>query len=257
MEARNPFDAAHQEGAAHAAHFVESLLRAGSLPPAEARLHGDNAFVWVEFLANTYPKVPAEANERDAWVFLFDYYVSQGPFSGPAVPLAPRSLEMFYDFLAAHTRVGEADFIRAACRQTEFYRHRVAGWAAIVQSADAPSSDPAEVDRAVFEWQDELARRMRPRGLVPDAEMARGEAPWHADMGPVEAAVFDAVCVVLSHRARALARSGVGADALERALVEEQDRFMRAPNRRLGMSPLAAVAAERKGWPDPETVSEE
>lgn len=245
MRPRNAFDAAHLEGAGQVERFLKAALRSGDVPLGEAMLHADNAFVFVEFLANTYPKFPHQATERDAWVFLFDYYISQGPFQGPAVPMAPRSLLMFFDFVAREQRVPEITYIRKACSMEDYYRHRVEVWSAIAQAADAGSQRPEEIDERVAMWQEELSTAMRPHGLVPDAAMASGAEPWGQDMGPVEAAVFDAVCVVLARQARDLERRGITGDRAESRLLKVQDSFMRAHNAGLGLAPLEAILRER------------
>lgn len=252
MRPRNPLDAAHLEGAGQVERFLKAQERAGDIPPGQARLHADNAFVLVEFLANTYPKVPSQANERDLWVFLFDYYISQGPFEGPAVPLAPRSIGLFFEFVARERKVPEIAYIRSACAMEEFYRHRVQGWAAIAQAADDGRSSPEELDDRVAAWQAELGDAMRPRGLVPDTALAGGEGAWGQDMGPMEAAVFDALCVVLARQARDLTRHGVMGDEAESRLLRVQDTFMRAHNPGLGTSPLEAVLRERAAAEAPE-----
>ena len=92
--------------------FAAALETGGRIDKAEARLHADNAYVFVEFLANTYPKMPADATERDAWVFLFDYAITQGPFAGPATRLTPRSLGLFMEFVARRRRVHEIEPIQ-------------------------------------------------------------------------------------------------------------------------------------------------
>ncbi len=245
MHAENPFDSVHLNGSASVDRFLEALLRAGEISEGEARRHADNAFVFVEFLANTYPKAPASAHERDVWVFLFDYYVSQGPFEGPTVAAAPLSLRLFFEFLARDRPVPEIQYIRHACDQEKFYRERVAGWAEIARKVKDTDSTPEEVDSLVAHWQEELVSRLRPRGLVPDAALASGEAPWGLDMGPLEAAVFDAVCVVLARQARALAKGRLHEEDVEARLVAAQDAFMRARNPGLRMAPLEAVLRER------------
>ncbi|HEX9708746.1 MAG TPA: hypothetical protein VGB42_02050 [Candidatus Thermoplasmatota archaeon] len=245
MRPEDPFDAAHMAGAAAADRFLEAMLGAGELPPEEARRHADNAYVLVEFLANTYPKVPEEAHERDVWVFLFDYYISQGPFEGPAVAVAPRSVRLFFEFLARDRRLDEIPYIRQACEQPAFYAARVDDWARVARAAADPSVGAEEVDGRVAAWQEELAGRMRPRGLVPDAALARGEGGWGLDMGPLEAAVFDAVCVVLARAAREFSRRRAGGAEVEARLLAVQDQFMRARNPGLGVAPLEAVLRER------------
>jgi hypothetical protein len=221
------------------------MLRAGTLPEAEARRHADNAYVLVEFLSNTYPRLPEDAHERDLWVFLFDYYISQGPFTGPAVAAAPRSVRLFYDFLARGRPVGEITYIRAACSMEDFFARRAAAWHEIARAAQEGTMAPEAIDGEVVRWQDELTQTMRPRGLVPDVSLAQGEAPWGHDMGPLEAAVFDAVCVVLARLARDLSTRALSLPQLEERLLQAQDAFMRAHNPGLGASPLAAVMQER------------
>ncbi len=249
MLARNPFDAAHLQGAADAARFQEALLSAGRMPEGEARRHGDNAYVFVEYLANSYPKVPAQASERDVWLFLFDYYISQGPFRGHSVEIAPLSTRLFIDFLARSRHMPEAEFIRRACERADLFKERLAEWDAIAREAGEGTSPAEAVDERVAAWQDHLTEEMWPLGLVPDAALARGEGPWEAEMGPLEAAVLEAVCVVLSRRARELSAGGVSGARFDEELVDAQDRFMRTRNPGLGASPLEAVLAERQGPP--------
>lgn len=251
MRPEDPFDAAHLQGSAAVEEFLDAMIQAGALPAAEARRHADNAFVLVEFLANTYPRLPQDAHERDVWVFLFDYYISQGPFVGPAVEQAPLSLRLFFDFLARDRPVPEVAYIRAACSQQEFFERRVASWARIARSAQESRTGAEAVDAEVARWQDELTDAMRPRGLVPGASLARGEAGWGHDMGPLEAAVFDALCVVLSRVARDLSRRGAAPAEVEGRLLAAQDAFMRAHNPGLGATPLSAVMRERQQPPAP------
>lgn len=245
MHPEDAFDAVHLAAAGQVAAFAEALDSPGKVPPAEAHRHADNAYLFVEFLANTYPKPPRDATERDAWVFLFDYYLTQGPFAGPAVRLAPRSVGLFVDFLARRERVRELDPLRAACAMEDYYLKRLEWFEAIGRKAQGPRADPREIERDLADWWQDLDSRMRPRGLMPDASLAGGEETWGHEMGPVEAAVFDAVTMVLSRRARELSARGASQDEVERELLAAQRRFMTEPNRGLGRSPLEAVLGER------------
>ena len=245
MQPEDAFDAIHLSAAAEVDRFANALEDARKLPPAEAHAHADNAYLYVEFLANTYPKMPRDATERDAWLFLFDYAITQSPFAGLATRIAPRSVALFVEFLATRGRVAELGPIREACAMEDFYRTRVETYATLAKRAQTSGVDPRDLQAAVDDWWEELDQRMRPRGLVPDASLAGGSEAWSPEMGPLEAAVFDAVCMVLSRRARELAARGADEAAVERALLRAQREFMLAPNKGLGKSPLEAIAGER------------
>lgn len=245
MQPEDPFDAVHLAAAREVEAFAAALEAGGRIDKAEARLHGDNAYLFVEFLANTYPKMPADATERDAWIFLFDYAVTQGPFAGPVTRLTPRSLGLFMEFVARRRRVHEIEPIRAACTMEALYLQRLESYERIAARALGGGRAAEALSREVDEWWADLDRAMRQRGLVPDASLAGGEEVWAGEMGPLEAAVFDALCMVLSRRARELGRAGAGPAAIESGLIEAQRAFMTRTNPGLGATPLAAVLKER------------
>ena len=246
MQPEDPFDAAHMAGARAVDAFLQALLRNPALPPDKARRHADNAYVLVEFLANTYGKVPEQAHERDVWMFLFDYYIAQGPFAGGAVAEAPLSTLLLFEFLAKQRPIAELPWIRKACEKRELYQDRRTRWDEIARAAQDPKADHDATEEAVEEWFEELASEMRPRGLVPNGSLVREGGEWLHQMGPIEAAVYDALSVVLARKARESSQRGVDGPALEERLVEEQEEFMRVRNRSLGATPLEAIARERE-----------
>lgn len=246
MQPEDAFDAAHMAGASMVEAFLQALLRNPALAPAQARRHADNANVLVEFLANTYGKVPEQAHERDVWVFLFDYYIAQGPFAGAAVPEAPLSTLLLFEFIAKQRPVPELPWIRKACEKRAFYQDRRRQWDEIARSAMDPRADHEATDGAVEEWFEELTSEMRSRGLVPDGSLVKEGGQWLHHMGPIEAAIYDALCVVLARRARELGSKGVEGQSLEEKLVDEQEEFMRTRNRSLRVTPLEAIARERE-----------
>ena len=237
MQGEDLFDAVHVRGAAQAEQFLDALLAGGRMSDDEARRAGDIAYLFVEYLSNTYPRLPREATERDAWVFLFDYCVTQGPFEGPALERAPKALGLFVEWLARHDRVRELEYLRAACGEEAYFEERLGGFRRIVKS-----QSPAE---ELEGWWATLDERMRGRGLAPDAALAGGTEGWSLEMGPLEAAVFDAVCLLLAARARDLGARRIKGDALRNDLVRAQTQFMTAQNRGLGDTPLHAIAKER------------
>ena len=246
MKPENAWDAAHLEGARQVEEFVQALAERGDAFAEEARRHGDNAYVLVEYLANTFPKLPRQATERDVWLFLFDYSITQGPFSGATARLVPQSVRLFFEFLAARERLPEARYIREACSLEEFYLHRLAACEEIARAAHHAKGDPEQVEKALAAWWMELDHRMWERGLVPDATLAGGDERWAEDMGPLEAAAFDAVCVVLNRRARELRQQGASGQVRDRELLAAQREFMTRRNPAIGTSPLAAVLHERE-----------
>jgi len=237
------FDALHMTASAQVDAFLADLEATKRMDKAEARRHADNAYLLVEFLANTYPKFPRDCTERDAWVFLFDYGVSKGPFAGNAVRATPRSLLLFFEWLARRERVAELEYIRKACAQEEYFLARLTRYNEIAEAAR--KHGPASVEGDIEEWWSELDERMRPRGLLPDRSLAGGEEEWGESMGPVEAAVFDATCVILARRARELDRERADDEARDLELLKAQRLFMTARNKGLGVSPLEAVVRER------------
>jgi hypothetical protein len=237
MQGEDLFDTVHVRGAAQAEQFLEALVAGGRIPEAEALKAGDIAYLFVEYLANTYPKLPREATERDAWVFLFDYCITQGPFEGPALEGAPKALGLFVEWLARHDRVRELEYLRAACGEEAYFAERLAAFRKIVKS-----QSPAE---ELEDWWTTLDERMRARGLAPDAALAGGTEGWSMEMGPLEAAVFDAVCLLLASRARELGARRIKGEALRKELLGAQAQFMNARNRGLGDTPLSAIVKER------------
>ena len=244
MIPEDAFDALHQTAAAQVDAFLADLEATKRMEKAEARRHADNAYLLVEFLANTYPKLPRDCNERDAWVFLFDYAVSKGPFAGDAVRATPRSVLLFFEWLARRERIPELDYLRKACAQEEYFLARLARYNQIAEAAR--TNGPASVERDIEDWWSELDARMRPRGLLPDRSLSGGKEEWGEAMGPVEAAVFDATCLILSRRARELDRERANDETRERELLKAQRAFITATNKGLGVSPLEAVMAERQ-----------
>ncbi len=245
VQPEDPFDTVHLAAAREVEAFASALDAGGRMDKTEAHLHADNAYLFVEFLANTYPKMPEDAAERDLWVFLFDYSITQGPFAGPVTRLTPRSLALFMEFVARRHRVHEIEPIRAACAMEALYLQRLEGAERLAARALAGGREDEALARDVDAWWAELDRAMRERGLTPAASLAGGEEVWAIEMGPLEAAVFDALCLVLSRRARELARSGAGQGAREKGLLEAQRAFMTRINQGLGTTPLAAVLKER------------
>lgn len=245
MHPEDPFDAVHLAAAREVEAFAKALEAGGRIERGKARLHTDNAFLFVEFLANTYPKMPREATERDAWLFLFDYAITQGPFAGPALRLTPASLGLFMEFVAHRQRVHEIEWIRAACSMEALYLQRLETLERLAARTPERGRPGQEAAREVDAWWDELDLAMRRRGLSPDPSLAGGEEVWGAEMGPLEAAVFDAVCLVLSKRARQVSTSGASPAQLEGELLKAQRTFMTEPNRALGATPLEAVRKER------------
>jgi hypothetical protein len=238
VQGEDPFDTVHVRGAAQAEQFLEALLAGGRMPEAEALKAGDIAYLFVEYLANTYPKLPREATERDAWVFLFDYCITQGPFEGPALEGAPHALGLFVEWLARHARVREVEYLRAACREEAYFAERLGAFRTLVKS-----DSPAE---GLEDWWAKLDDRMRARGLAPGASLAGGAEEWSPEMGPLETAVFDAVCLLLAARARELSARRIKGDALRKELERAQAQFMNAHNRGLADTPLSAIVKERQ-----------
>jgi hypothetical protein len=151
---------------------------------------------------------------------------------------APKALGLFVEWLARHDRVREIDYLRATCAEGAYFAERLAAFRRLVKSAS-----PGE---ALEDWWGELDERMRARGLAPDAALAGGTEGWSVEMGPLEAAVFDAVCLLLAARARDLSARRVKGDALRGELLRAQAQFMTAQNRGLGDTPLHAIAKERQ-----------
>ena len=245
MQPEDPFDAVHLAAAREVEAFAQALESGGRMDKGEARLHADNAYLFVEFLANTYPKMPEDATERDLWVFLFDYAITHGPFAGPVTRLTPRSLALFVEFVARLRRVHEIEPIRAACAMEALYLQRLESYERIAARALKGGREDEALARDVDSWWSDLDRAMRQRGLVPDASLAGGEETWASEMGPLEAAVFDALCLVLSRRARELASAGAAPGAIEAELLKAQRNFMTQKNRGLGAAPFDAVLKER------------
>jgi hypothetical protein len=241
VEPEDVFDAVHLKAALQVDDFLDTLLAGGRMDQAQAHATADIAYLFVEYLANTYPKLPRDATERDAWVFLFDYAMTQGPYAGAALEGAPRSLGLFVEWLARTERVREVEHLRAACRMEEYFRARLAALHAVGGGRD----DPAAAAAALEGWWAELDERMRERGLAPDGALAGGSEVWSGDMGPVEAAVFDALCMLLAARARELAGRRIEGAQAGPELLRLQREFMEAPNRGLGDTPLNAIRAER------------
>ncbi len=245
MHPEDPFDAVHLAAAREVEAFAAALEGGGRMDTREARLHADNAYLFVEFLSNTYPKMPADATERDVWAFLFDYAITQGPFAGPATRLTPHSLALFMEFVARRHRVHEIEWVRAACAMEALYLQRLEACERLAAHALKGGREDEALAEEVDGWWADLDRAMRARGLVPDASLAGGPEVWGADMGPLEAAVFDALCMILSRRARELSKSRAGREALEAGLLDAQRAFMTSFNQGLGTTPLAAVLRER------------
>jgi hypothetical protein len=236
----------HQAAAEQVDAFAEALRGNPTLNAADAARHADNAYVLVEFRANTYPKMPRDATERDVWVFLFDYFVTQAPYAGEAAALAPLSVGLFFEFLARRERVREIEFIRAACQMVEYYRAR---WSRYEEIAGADTRAPHAAEsahEALDGWYGELDLRMRERGLAPDRSLSGGPETWANHMGPLEAAVFDALCLLLAQRAREMAPRRPGPEELERELLRAQAAFMTTRNEQLRATPLKAVLRERE-----------
>ena len=246
MNPEDRWDAVHQAAAEQVEAFAQALEPNPAINATDRARHADNAYVFVEFLANTYPKMPRDATERDLWLFLFDYFVTQGPFAGAAAALAPHSIALFFEFVARRERVREIDYIRAACQMEEYYRARWRRYEDIAR-VDASSTSAVEAAReALGAWYDELDDQMRERGLTPDLHLAGGADTWAHQMGPLEAAVFDAVCLLLAQRARDLAAKRASPEAIERELLKAQAAFMTARNDQLRATPLQAVLRERE-----------
>ncbi len=247
MEPEDAFDAVHLHAADQVASFLAALEEAGKMPAEKARRHADLAYLFVEYLANTYPKRPQDATERDAWVFLFDYVLTQGPFAGPTLRLAPESLGLFVEWLATGARMREIDYLRAACRQVEYYLARLSAFERIAAAAGVPGADREALSDALDAWWAELDHRMREKGLAPTPSLAGGPETWSPAMGPLEAAVFDALCLLLMKTSRELRRRRVTDEAaFEQALAAVQKQFMTSRNQGLSETPLAAVLAERE-----------
>lgn len=246
MEPEDAFDAVHLRASEQVEAFLEDLEGSGREEGEAARRIADIAFLFVEYLANTYPKLPRDATERDAWVFLFDYVVVQSPFGGPAVEGAPHALALFIDWLARRERVREAAFLRAACGEVEYFRARFSAYRRIAERVARGGPEASGSEDALDAWWAELDDRMRLRGLTPDHALAGGEETWNAHMGPLEAAVFDALCLLLSARARELRSRGLEGEKARPELLRVQREFMIAPNRGLGTTPLAAIVKERE-----------
>jgi hypothetical protein len=245
MHPSDPWDAVHLEGARQVDEFSKALARAGDAKDPDGLRHADNANVFVEYLANTFPKLPRDATERDAWLFLFDYVIAQGPFVGRTAEIAPRSLWLFMEFVAQRERVAEMPFIRAACSQEELFARRLAAFDAMARHSQGPHAEDALMAAALDAWWGELDALLWERGLIADAALAGGEERWSHEMGPVEMAVFDAVCTVLSRRARELHAAKVTGEGFDRELLALQREFMTRRNPGLGTSPLDAVLRER------------
>jgi hypothetical protein len=246
MDPEDHWDAVHQAAAEQVDAFAQALRGNPALSATDLAWHADNAYVLVEFLANTYPKMPRDATERDVWIFLFDYLVTQAPYAGAAVALGPISVGLFFEFLARRERVREIDHIRAACQMVEYYRAR---WGRYEEIANAHANTPAAAEsarEAMDAWYQELDLRMRERGLAPDRSLAGGAQTWASHMGPLEAAVFDAVCLLLAQRAREMAPRRPGPEELERELLRAQATFMTTRNEQLRATPLQAVLRERE-----------
>jgi hypothetical protein len=246
VKPEDAWDAAHLQGARQVDEFAKTVAREPGVAPEEAPRHADNAYVLFEYLANTYPKLPRDATERDVWLFLFDYYITQGPFSGKTAALLLRSIRLFFESIARRERVPEMEYIRHACGLEEFYAQRLATYEEVARASREPKVDAAQVESALADWWRELDMHMWERGLVPDAFLAGEEDRWSEEMGPMEAAAFDAVCSVLTRRARALRGERVARDVRDRELLAAQREFMRRRNPGLGMSPLEAILRERE-----------
>jgi hypothetical protein len=238
VHAEDRWDAVHQAAGEQVEAFLDAMLETAGADEKILRRHADNAYVFVEFLANTYPKMPREATERDVWLFLFDYYLTAGPFAGAVAELAPVSTRLFFDFLARRERVRELDYIRAACAMEDYFAARKREYEHLAKRGATGGE--------VQEWYADLDAKMRERGLTPDASLAGGEEQWGVHMGPLEAAVFDALCLLLSTRAREMAPRRPSPEALETALLEAQRKFMMTRNEQLKATPLQAIVRERK-----------
>lgn len=236
--AEDRWDAVHQAAGEQVEAFLDALLESPGAEEKIVRRHADNAYVLVEFLANTYPKMPREATERDIWLFLFDYYLTAGPFTGAVADIVPVSIRLFFEFIARRERVRELVYIRSACAMEDYFAKRRREYEHLAKQG-------AGAD-AVHEWYADLDAKMRERGLTPAPSLAGGSEKWGMHMGPLEAAVFDACCLLLSTRARDLAPRRPSPEALERALIEAQRAFMITPNAQLKASPLQAIVRERK-----------
>jgi hypothetical protein len=244
MQGEDAFDSLHLTAAHQVDAFLSDLEASRRMEKGQARRHGDNAYLFVEFLANTYPKLPRDANERDGWVFLFDYAFTQSSFAGETVRATAQSIGLFVEWLARRERVADLEYLRKACAMQEYFLARFQRYGEIAKAAAAGATP--SVEAAIDAWWAELDERMAPRGLVPDHALAGGDETWGTVMGPVEAAVFDAVCVVLMRRARELGKSRADEGAAELELLRLQKAFMEAPNQGLRKSPLAAVREERQ-----------
>lgn len=250
MDPADAFDAVHVAAAGQVDAFAQALQGHPEIPPKDARLHADNAYVFVEYLANTFPKMPREADERDLWVFLFDYYILQGPFAGRATRLLPLSLRLFFEFLARRERVREIEYIREACTREEFYLARLEGYEGLARDAEEGAASPEQLEDRLIDWWEELDRELRTRGLAPDISLAGGEQTWAERMGPMEAGVFDALCRGLAARARVLRARGAAPDAIEKDLLEGQRHFMTSVHPALKTTPLEAIRREREALPE-------
>jgi hypothetical protein len=245
VQPEDVFDSVHLAAAEQVAAFEAALKGVAKSPPEEVHLHADHAYLFVEFLANTYPKLPRDASERDLWVFLFDYAIAEGPFAGGGMRVLPRSVALFFEFLARGQRVHELPHIRTACAMEAYYLGRLEGYLAIASLERKGGEASERAARALEDWWADLDLKMRARGLAPDAALAGGEETWSLEMGPVEAAVFDALCVVLAKRAREFRSRRAPDEQVERELLALQRRFMEAHNPGLGRAPLEAIREER------------
>ncbi len=244
VEPEDVFDSLHVTAAHQVDAFLADLEGSRRIDKAQARRHADNAYLFAEYLANTYPKLPRDANERDGWVFLFDYALTQSSFGAETVRVTPQSVGLFIEWLSRRERVAEVEYLRKVCAMQEYFLARLQRYNEIAKAAGTGAT-PA-IEDAIDAWWAELDARMAPLGLVPDHALAGGEETWGTVMGPVEAAVFDAVCVVLMRRARELAKARADEPSAERELLRLQRAFMEAQNPGLGESPLTAVLEERR-----------
>lgn len=244
VEPETVFDAVHERAAGQVDAFLETLLAGRRVDEGEARASADIAYLFIEYLANTYPKLPREATERDAWMFLFDYAITHGPFAGSTLEAAPHALGLFIEWLNRHDRVRELTYLRAACGNEEYFRARLAAYRHIAEVASR-GGEEAGLD-ALDDWWAELDEAMRARGLTPAPSLAGGEEAWSLEMGPVEAAVFDAVCLLLTSRARELANRRIEGDQAAGELERVQTAFMKAVNKGLGVTPFDAIMRERE-----------